>query len=208
MRWVTNISIVLVCVIAASLTVAGVNSHAIMEEPSESARAIFAGGCFWCMEEAFEQVDGVISVTSGYIGGTVPAPSYEQVSAGNTGHTESIEVIYDSAQVTYQKLLDVFWRNIDPTTPDQQFCDHGNQYRSGIFFLDAAQHQLAQASKQKVEENAGLVDQVVTEITKASTFYPAEDYHQDFYKKNPIRYKFYKWNCGRTQRLEELWGKA
>ncbi|NKB81062.1 MAG: peptide-methionine (S)-S-oxide reductase MsrA [Nitrospirales bacterium] len=204
----SNIGTVLVCVIVGGLSLASVNSRASMEEPGGRAKAIFAGGCFWCMEEAFEQVDGVVSVTSGYIGGTVADPSYEQVSAGHTGHTESVEIVYDPVKVNYQRLLEVFWRNIDPTTPDQQFCDHGNQYRSGIFFLDDMQNQLAQASKQKVEENTGLMDQVVTEITKASMFYPAEDYHQDFYKKNPIRYKFYKWNCGRAQRLEELWGKA
>jgi peptide-methionine (S)-S-oxide reductase len=156
-------------------------------------KTYFAGGCFWCMEEAFEKVEGVLSVTSGYMGGTVANPSYEDVSAGRTGHAESIEVVYDPAKVSYQKLLDAFWRNVDPITPNAQFCDHGSQYRSAIFF--------------QTDEEKRFKEPVVTQIVVASQFYPAEEYHQDFYKKNPIRYKFYKYNCGRAQRLEELWGK-
>ncbi len=172
------------------------------------AKATFAGGCFWCMEEAFEEVEGVVSVTSGYIGGQKANPSYEEVSAGGTGHAEAVEILYDPAKVTYSKLLEIFWRNIDPTTPDRQFCDGGNQYRSAIFYLDDQQKRLAEESRQAVEKSKPFKERIVTQIVPASAFYVAEDYHQDFYKKNPFRYKFYKYNCGRAQRLEELWGKS
>jgi peptide-methionine (S)-S-oxide reductase len=177
-------------------------------ESSKPAKATFAGGCFWCMEEAFEKVEGVVSVTSGYTGGRVANPNYEEVSAGGTGHAESVEVLYDPAKIGYARLLDVFWRNIDPTTPDRQFCDRGNQYRSAIFYHDEEQKRLAEESKRKVEQTKPFKEPVVTQIVPASPFYQAEEYHQDFYKKNPIRYKFYKHNCGRAQRLEELWGKS
>lgn len=170
-------------------------------------KAYFAGGCFWCMEEAFEKVEGVLSVTSGYMGGTVANPSYEDVSAGRTGHAESVEVVYDPAKVSYQKLLDAFWRNVDPVTPNAQFCDHGNQYRSAVFFQNDEEKRGAEASKQAIEQSKRFKDPIVTQIVMVAQFYPAEEYHQDFYKKNPIRYKFYKYNCGRAQRLEELWGK-
>ena len=170
-------------------------------------KATFAGGCFWCMEEAFEGVEGVVSVTSGYTGGNKPHPAYEEVSAGGTGHAEAVEILYDPAKVSYAKLLEVFWRNIDPTTPDRQFCDGGNQYRSAIFYQNETQKRLAEESKQAVEKSKPFKDSIVTQIVPASAFYVAEDYHQDFYKKNPIRYKFYKYNCGRAQRLQELWGK-
>jgi peptide-methionine (S)-S-oxide reductase len=176
-------------------------------EESQNARATFAGGCFWCMEEVYENVDGVISVISGYTGGQLANPTYEQVSAGGTGHVESVEVVYDPDKVTYQHLLKVFWRNIDPTTPNAQFCDHGSQYRSAIFYHDETQKRLIDESKQAVESSKSFPQPIVTEILPTSIFYPAEDYHQDFYKKNPVRYKFYKWNCGRSQRLEQLWGK-
>lgn len=170
-------------------------------------KAYFAGGCFWCMEEVFENVEGVLSVTSGYIGGTVARPSYEEVSAGRTGHAESVEVVYDPAKVSYQKLLDAFWLNVDPITPNAQFCDHGSQYRSAIFFQTDEEKRTSETSKQAIEQSSRFNDQIVTQIVMASQFYPAEEYHQDFYKKNPIRYKFYKYNCGRAQRLETLWGK-
>ena len=170
-------------------------------------KATFAGGCFWCMEEAFEAVEGVVSVTSGYTGGRKPNPAYEEVSAGGTGHAEAVEILYDPAKVSYAKLLEVFWRNIDPTTPDRQFCDGGNQYRSAIFYQNETQKRLAEESKQAVEKSKPFKDSIVTQIVPASAFYIAEDYHQDFYKKNSIRYKFYKYNCGRAQRLQELWGK-
>jgi peptide-methionine (S)-S-oxide reductase len=170
-------------------------------------KAYFAGGCFWCMEEAFEKVEGVLSVSSGYMGGTVANPNYEDVSAGRTGHAESVEVVYDPARVSYQKLLDAFWRNVDPITPNAQFCDHGSQYRSAVFFQTDEEKRVAEATKQAIEQSRRFKDPIVTQIVMASQFYPAEDYHQDFYKKNPVRYKFYKYNCGRAQRLEELWGK-
>jgi peptide-methionine (S)-S-oxide reductase len=170
-------------------------------------KAYFAGGCFWCMEEVFENVEGVLSVTSGYIGGTVARPSYEEVAAGRTGHAESVEVVYDPAKVSYQKLLDAFWLNVDPITPNAQFCDHGSQYRSAIFFQTDEEKRASETSKQAIEQSSRFKDQIVTQIVMASQFYPAEEYHQDFYKKNPIRYKFYKYNCGRAQRLETLWGK-
>ena len=172
------------------------------------AIATFAGGCFWCMEEAFEKIDGVMEVVSGYMGGRVKNPTYEEVSAGGTGHAEAVEISYDPQKVTYEQLLVAFWRNVDPTTPDRQFCDRGNQYRPAIFYQDEEQKRLALASRQEIEQTKSFSDPIKTEIVQASEFYSAETYHQDFYKKNPIRYKFYKWNCGRAQRLEELWGKT
>ncbi|ULA60775.1 MAG: Peptide methionine sulfoxide reductase MsrA [Nitrospira sp.] len=171
-----------------------------------AAKAYFAGGCFWCMEEVFEKVPGVTAVVSGYMGGRVENPSYEQVSAGGTGHAESVEVVYDPAKASYTTLLDAFWHNVDPVTPNAQFCDHGSQYRSVIFYQGEEQKRLAEESKRALEQSQRLTQPIVTELTKASQFYPAEEYHQDFYKKNPIRYKFYKFNCGRAQRLEEVWG--
>jgi peptide-methionine (S)-S-oxide reductase len=172
-----------------------------------SGKAYFAGGCFWCMEEVFEKVEGVLSATSGYMGGTVSSPTYEEVSAGRTGHTESVEVVYDPAKVSYQKLLDAFWRNVDPITPNAQFCDHGSQYRSAIFFQTDEEKRASDISKQTIEQSRRFKEPIVTQIVMASQFYHAEEYHQDFYKKNPIRYKVYKYNCGRAKRLEELWGK-
>ena len=170
------------------------------------SKAYFAGGCFWCMEEAFEKVEGVLSATSGYMGGTVPNPGYEAVSAGRTGHAESVEVVYDPAKVSYQRLLDAFWHNVDPVTPNAQFCDHGSQYRSAIFFQTEEEKRASVASKQTIEQSKRFNEPIVTQIVMASQFYPAEEYHQDYYKKNPVRYKFYKYNCGRAQRLEALWG--
>ena len=173
---------------------------------AQTARAIFAGGCFWCEESAFEGVKGVASVTSGYIGGTVNNPTYEEVSSGTTGHRESVEVVYDPRVVSYQQLLDVFWKNVDPFDNAGQFCDHGSQYRGAIFVHDAAQRQLAEASKTAVEKRFGR--RVVTDVLPATRFWPAEDYHQDFYKKNPVRYRIYRFNCGRDERLKQLWGAA
>ncbi len=177
-------------------------------QAASSAKAYFAGGCFWCMEEAFEKVEGVTAVMSGYMGGTVPNPTYEQVSAGRTGHAESVEVVYDPARVSYQKLLEAFWHNVDPLTPNAQFCDHGTQYRSVIFYGNDDEKRLAEESKRAIEQSKRFNQPIVTELIAASAFYAAEEYHQDFYKKNPIRYKFYKHNCGRPQRLEDLWGKS
>ncbi len=174
--------------------------------PAKTARAIFAGGCFWCMEAPFDKLDGVISTTSGYIGGAKKDPTYQEVSAGVTGHTEAVEIVYDPAKVTFQKLLDVFWHNIDPLTRDRQFCDGGSQYRSGIFYVEDAQKIAAEASKAALDKEKSFKGAIVTEITAASKFYPAEDYHQDYYINNPIRYKYYRNGCGRDARLKELWG--
>ena len=173
----------------------------------EPAVATFAGGCFWCMEPPFDKLDGVISTTSGYTGGHVKKPSYKEVSAGGTGHAEAIQVLYDPDQVSYEELLEVFWHNIDPTTANRQFCDRGSQYRSAIFFHDAAQRTAAERSKAALEANKPFDGAIVTEIVEVGVFYPAEDYHQDYYLKNPIRYKYYRYGCGRDDRLEELWGK-
>jgi peptide-methionine (S)-S-oxide reductase len=193
-------------------TVIAAGSAAIAEAPAGGAasvgKAYFAGGCFWCMEEAFEKVDGVLEVVSGYMGGTVKNPSYEQVSAGQTGHAESVEVRYDSAKVSYTQLLEAFWRNVDPLTPDAQFCDHGNQYRAAIFYQSEEEKRAAEESKRAIEQSKRFSTPIVTQVAVASEFYPAEEYHQDFYKKNPVRYKFYKFTCGRAQRLESLWGKS
>ncbi|MBK8277544.1 MAG: peptide-methionine (S)-S-oxide reductase MsrA [Nitrospira sp.] len=174
---------------------------------SPSAKAYFAGGCFWCMEEAFEKVEGVISVVSGYMGGTAANPTYEEVSAGRTGHAEAVEVTYDPTRLTYQKLLDAFWHNVDPLTPNAQFCDHGTQYRSAVFYSTEEEKRLTEESKAMVEQAKKFPAPIVTQLVSAATFYPAEDYHQDYYKKNPLRYKYYKYGCGRANRLEALWGK-
>lgn len=179
-------------------------SAAVAQTPPGRAVATFAGGCFWCTEADFDKVPGVLSTTSGYIGGTVANPSYGQVSAGGTGHAEAVEIVYDPAKVSYEQLLAFYWRSVDPLTKDAQFCDRGSQYRTAIFTHGEEQMRLALASKQQVE--AQLKKKVFTEIVPAGPFYKAEDYHQDFYKKNPVKYKFYRWNCGRDQRLEQLWG--
>jgi peptide-methionine (S)-S-oxide reductase len=171
-----------------------------------TAKATFAGGCFWCMEEVYEKVPGVIAAVSGYMGGHVKNPTYEQVSAAGTGHAEVVQVEYDPAQVSYARLLEVFWRNIDPTQKDGQFCDHGPQYRSGIFYQVEEQKRLAESSRAALQKSKPFKGEIVTEITKSSQFYPAEGYHQDFYLKNPTRYKFYKSGCGRDARLKQLWG--
>jgi peptide-methionine (S)-S-oxide reductase len=171
------------------------------------ARATFAGGCFWCMEGPFDQIPGVVSTTSGYTGGTLKDPSYEQVSSGLTGHAEAVEVVYDPKKVTYAQLLETFWHNVDPTDAGGQFCDRGNQYRTGIFVHDEEQRRLAEQSKKDLEAT-GKLKKIVTPIEPASAFYPAEGYHQDYYQKNAVRYRFYRFNCGRDQRLKQLWGDA
>ena len=171
-----------------------------------TAKAIFAGGCFWCVESDFDKVPGVLSTTSGYTGGTVANPSYEQVSGKHTGHAEAVEVVFDPAKVSYSQLVEHFWRTIDPTTADRQFCDVGSPYRTGIFAVDAAQLQQAQASRAALEKSKPFKDPIVTEVVKAGAFYPAEGYHQDYYKKNPVRYQYYRLNCGRDARLKQLWG--
>ena len=197
--------------LCASLLLTAIAANAQTTKPAAgaaTAKAIFAGGCFWCMEHPFDVLPGVVSTTSGYIGGQKKNPTYEEVSSGRTGHTEAVQVVYDPKKVTYEKLLDVFWHNIDPTVNDQQFCDHGSQYRSGIFYTDDEQKRLAEASKATLDRNKPFSAAIVTEITRASEFYPAEDYHQDFYLKNPLRYKYYRSGCGRDARLKQLWGKA
>jgi peptide-methionine (S)-S-oxide reductase len=172
------------------------------------ARATFAGGCFWCMETAFEGLPGVRSVISGYTGGFKKAPTYEEVSSGVTGHAESVQITYDPGRISYAQLLDVFWHNVDPTQAGGQFCDHGNQYRSAIFYADSTEQRLAEASKRAIETTPHrFKEPIVTQIVAASRFWPAEEYHQDFYRKDPIRYQSYRLGCGRDQRLVELWGK-
>jgi len=172
----------------------------------KTEKATFAAGCFWCTEEAFEKVPGVVSAVSGYTGGTVKGPSYEQVSSGRTGHTEAVEVTFDPAKVSYEQLLDVFWVNHDPTVKDRQFCDSGSQYRPEIFYHSDEQKKLAEASKAKWEKQKPFKQPLLTPITKASAFYPAEDYHQDYYRKNSLQYRFYVTGCGRYARLDSLWG--
>jgi peptide-methionine (S)-S-oxide reductase len=174
-------------------------------EERDTRVATFAGGCFWCMEPAFDKTKGVISTTVGYTGGKMKNPTYEEVCSGSTGHAEAIEVEFDPAVLTYEALLDVFWTNIDPTTPDRQFCDVGTQYRSAIYYHDEDQKKLAEKTKNDIEQRLQHVS--ATEIEAASKFYPAEDYHQDFYKKNPEHYQRYRTGCGRDDRLEQLWGK-
>jgi len=169
------------------------------------ATAIFAGGCFWCSEADFEKLPGVIGAESGYTGGTTPNPTYRQVSAGGTGHTEAVRVSYDPAKVSYQQLVDHFWRNVDPTVKDRQFCDVGSQYRSGIYWGNESERRIAESSRDALLKS-GKFKEVYTEIAAASTFYPAEEYHQDYYNKNPIRYAYYRTGCGRDARLKELWG--
>ena len=169
--------------------------------------ATFAGGCFWCMEPPFDALPGVVSTTSGYMGGTLRDPTYEQVSAGGTGHAEVVQIVFDPARVSYARLLEVFWRNIDPLTANRQFCDAGSQYRAAIFHHDAEQAQLARESKAALERSRRFREPIVTEVVDAATFHPAEAYHQDYYTKNPIRYKYYRGRCGRDARLEQLWGK-
>lgn len=173
---------------------------------SSSAKATFAGGCFWCVESDFDKVPGVISTTSGYIGGKTINPSYEQVSSHTTGHAEAVEIVYDPSKVTYEKLLEHYWHSIDPTTKDQQFCDRGSPYRTAIFAHNEAQLKSALASKTALEKSKPFKEPIVTEIVLAGSFYPAEEYHQDYYKKNPVRYKFYRTSCRRDARLQEIWG--
>jgi peptide-methionine (S)-S-oxide reductase len=169
--------------------------------------AIFAGGCFWCMEPVFDRMPGVLSVTPGYTGGEVPNPSYQEVCSGETGHVEAVRIIFDPVRVGYRELLQVFWHNIDPTTKNRQFCDFGSQYRSAIFYLSEEQLRLAEESRRELMQIRPLDRPIVTEILPAAEFYPAEEYHQQYYKKNPLNYKIYHDSCGRNSRLKELWGE-
>jgi len=196
-------------ILATLILIAATIGIATAQAPKPAtAKAIFAGGCFWCMEPPFDKTDGVIATISGYTGGKKVNPTYEEVSSGTTGHAESVQVEYDPKKVSYEKLLDVFWHNVDPTQKDGQFCDHGNQYRTAIFVANDEQKKLAEASKAALMKSKPFKGDIVTEIVPATTFYPAEDYHQDYYLKNPVRYKFYRTGCGRDARLKELWGSA
>jgi len=171
---------------------------------TETAKATFAGGCFWSVELLFDKVDGVLSTISGYTGGAKKNPTYDQVVTGRTGHAESVQITYDPKKVSYEKLLDVFWHNIDPLTPDAQFCDAGSQYRTAVFYHDETQKRLGEKSKKALQGRFKQL--IVTQIVPVLQFYPAEDYHQDFHLKNPVRYQLYRAGCGRDRRLEELWG--
>ncbi len=179
----------------------------VKAEPMVEQIAIFAGGCFWCTESDFDKVEGVMSTTSGYIGGHKSNPSYKEVSSGKTGHTEAVKLVFDPSKVSYLELLDLFWRSIDPTVKNAQFCDQGSQYRSGVFYLDSEQRKQAEASKLALSVAKPFDEPIVTEITEATMFYAAEDYHQNYHNRNPKRYKYYRWGCGRDKRLELLWGK-
>jgi len=194
---------------AVMLTILAGATTSVMAAPaadSKRATAVFAGGCFWCLEQALDAVKGVVSTTSGYTGGRIAQPTYEEVSAGNTGHIEAVQVVYDPSQVGYADLLKVFWRNVDPVDGGGQFCDRGYQYQSAIFVQSTQERRLAERSRDEVAGD--LNAKVATVITPAGEFYAAEDYHQDYYQKNPARYNFYKWNCGREQRLKEVWERS
>lgn len=201
---IRNVSLLFVLIGWGLVSVVGTSMGDVPK--GDSATATFAGGCFWCMEGPFDELDGVLSTTSGYTGGHTANPTYDRVSAGGTGHAEAVEVVYDPTRISYQELLTVYWRNVDPTTPNAQFCDHGDQYRPAIFYHNDAQRRWAEASKEEIDRTKTFSAPIVTEITQATEFYPAEEYHQDFYRKNPIRYKFYRLTCGRDARLTELWG--
>lgn len=182
----------------------GMSASALAQDAPETKTAVFAGGCFWCMEPPFDKLDGVVATISGYTGGMVPNPTYEQVSAGRTGHYEAVQVRYDPKKVTYDTLLEVYWRQVDPFDSGGQFCDRGKQYTTAIFVATDEERQKAEASKEQIAKRLGKP--VVTPVLPAATFFPAEDYHQDYYKKNPLRYKYYRYTCGRDQRLEQVWG--
>ncbi len=190
---------------ALFVALAAIGGAAAQAPQSGQAVATFAGGCFWCTEADFDQVPGVLSTTSGYTGGTVANPTYQQVGSGETGHAEAVEIVYDPAKVSYEKLLDVYWHSIDPLVKNRQFCDVGNDYRTAIFFHGEEQKRLAEESKKAIA--AQLKQPIETEIVPAGPFYKAEDYHQDFHLTNATKYKFYRWNCGRDQRLQQIWGK-
>ena len=184
----------------------GIQAQTAPAPAPTTARAIFAGGCFWCVESDFDKVEGVLSTTSGYTGGSVANPTYEQVSAKRTGHAEVVEVVFDPAKVSYERLVEHFWRTTDPTMKDRQFCDAGTPYRNAIFPVDAAQMQTALASRAALEKSKPFKEPIVTEIVAATAFYPAEEYHQNYYKKNPLRYQYYRTSCGRDARVKQLWG--
>ena len=192
-------------ILLSSLTLLAQSFALHAAEPVKSASAIFAGGCFWCVEADFEKLAGVLSAESGYTGGARLQPSYEQVSAGTTGHAEAVRVVYDPSKISYNQLLDYFWHHVDPTVKNRQFCDIGSQYRTAIYWQSEVERKAAEASRDALLKS-GKLTQIHTEIVAASAFYPAEEYHQDYYRKNPLRYSFYRHNCGRDARLQQIWG--
>lgn len=209
---ISKITLSAICIVAVTSIVSihyarQVNAEQAPASTGQYAKAVFAGGCFWCMEPPYDKIDGVISTISGYTGGHIKNPTYKQVSSTITGHVEAIEITYDPTKVDYNTLLDVFWRNVDPTRDDGQFCDRGAHYRPVIFFKDNIQKQIIDKSLQDIKANKPFPDPVKVDILAEKTFYPAEEHHQDYYLKNPVRYKFYRYSCGRDQRLEQLWGK-
>ena len=196
------------CLLGQAQTSATSAAAAPAASGATTARAIFAGGCFWCVESDFDKVPGVLSTTSGYTGGSTVNPSYAQVSSHTTGHAESVQIVFDPAKISYEQLVAHFWRTIDPTTKDRQFCDVGSPYRTAIFATDAEQLRIATASRAALEKTKPFKEPIVTEVLPAGPFYAAEDYHQDYYRKNPLRYKYYRASCGRDARVKELWGEA
>ncbi len=198
---------ILACLIGINVQAQSASASVPKAAGNKSATAVFAGGCFWCVEADFEKLPGVLAAESGYTAGKTLNPTYHDVSAGGTGHSEAVKVTYDPAKVSYATLLDYFWHHIDPTVKDKQFCDTGNQYRSAIYYKDEAQKALVEASKAALLKS-GKLKEIHTEIAPEVVFYPAEEYHQDYYKKNPVRYKYYRYNCGRDARVAEVWGKA
>ena len=207
MSRLNSLGLVLAALLWLPIAASGADKPATAANQSKLATAIFGGGCFWCVEADFDKVPGVVSTTSGYTGGRNANPSYEQVSAGGTGHVEVVKIVFDPQKVSYDELLQVFWRNIDPLDAKGQFCDKGDQYRSEIFYLDEEQRRKAEASKAAIEASHKLPGPIVTKITAATEFYPAEEYHQNYYEKNSVRYRFYRYSCARDHRLQELWGE-
>ncbi|MFN3867969.1 MAG: peptide-methionine (S)-S-oxide reductase MsrA [Hyphomicrobiaceae bacterium] len=208
-RWMVAIAVSAVAIVSALIAIPGGDTAAAADkaaEPAGSAVAIFASGCFWCTESDFDKVAGVLSTTSGYIGGRTENPTYDSVSSGRTGHTEALRVVFDPAKVSYETLLAHFWRNVDAVDGGGQFCDRGSQYRPGIFVTSPEQRRLAEASKAALEKSGRFGKPIAVEITDATRFYDAEDYHQDYHQKNPLRYKIYRHGCGRDQRLQQIWG--
>ncbi|KAB2912408.1 MAG: peptide-methionine (S)-S-oxide reductase MsrA [Hyphomicrobiaceae bacterium] len=193
--------------LVAGISVAAAQSQPAPKDAAATAVATFAGGCFWCVESDFDKVEGVLSTVSGYMGGRTKNPTYKQVSAGGTGHAEVVQVTYDPGKVSYQRLLDVFWRTVDPLDAGGQFCDRGDQYRTAIFTHTEEQKRLAEASKAALDKSGRFQQKIATEVTPAGEFTPAEDYHQDFYKRNPVRYQYYRFGCGRDARVKALWGE-
>ena len=206
MRFIVIILLSLITLTQADIVYADNESKGANIDNKEIEKAVFAGGCFWCMQNPYDELKGVVSTAVGYTGGNKDNPTYEEVCAGNTGHAEAIEVLYDPLQISYTELLNVFWRNIDPTTLNRQFADAGTQYRTAIFYHNEEQKQSAESSKQEMESSGNYNDPIVTEITPASAFYKAEDYHQKYYEKCPLKYKMYKSGSGREQYLEEMYG--